>query len=76
VGTWWAIAVLGALLSGLLLFLYESWAVRRGYRAWSVLAWRDGTVQSPSWRTLRWWVLLSCLALFAGLVANGILEHV
>jgi hypothetical protein len=75
VGTWWAIAVLGALLSGLLLFVYEFWAVRHGYRAWSVLAWREGKVRSPSWRTLWWWIPLSCLALFAGLVVNGILQQ-
>jgi hypothetical protein len=76
VATWWVIAVLGALVSGLLLFLYEYWAVRRGYRAWSVLVWREGDVKSPSWRTLWWWTLLSCVALFAGLVVNGILQQV
>jgi hypothetical protein len=75
VGTWWAIAGLGALVSGLLLFIYESWAVRRGYRAWSVLAWREGRVRSPSWRTLWWWIPLSCIALVAGLIVNGILQQ-
>jgi hypothetical protein len=74
-GTLWAIVVLGALLGGLLLFIYEFWAVRRGFQAWSVLASREGQVLPPSWRMLWWWILLSYAALFGGLVASVILQQ-
>jgi len=63
---WWAIAALGSLSGGLLLFLYERWAVRRGFRAWSILAFREGEVQTPSWRTLWWWIPVSYAALIVG----------
>jgi hypothetical protein len=69
--TWWAIVVAGALAGGVLLFLYESWAVRRGYQAWRVLASGEGEVHSPPWRTVWWWILLSCVILLGGLVAGA-----
>ncbi len=71
--TCWAIIVLGAVLGGLLLLIYDFWAVRRGFQAWSVLAWKEGEVRTPSWRKLRWWILLSYLAILGGLVAGVIL---
>ena len=74
---WWAIAVLGALGGGLLLHAYHAWAVRRGFTAWSALLWDTGegddgtaTVSSPPWRHLWLWILLSFVALVAG-VALG-----
>lgn len=67
---WWAIAVLGALAGGLVLFLFESWAVHRGFQAWSVVASGEGEVRFASWRHLWWWILLSYLALFAGVAAS------
>jgi hypothetical protein len=70
---WWAIAVLGALVGGLFLFLYECWAVRGGSQAWSVLAWGEAEVRTPSWRKLWWWILLSYGALLGGLAAGVIL---
>jgi hypothetical protein len=75
VGILWAIVVLGALLGVLLLFIYQSWAVRRGLSAWRVLAWGDGEVRSGSWRTMWWWVLLSYLALVVGVVASVVLQQ-
>ena len=39
---WWAIAALGALVGGLLLCVYHTWAVRRGFTAWSTLLWDTG----------------------------------
>jgi hypothetical protein len=74
-GALWAILVLGALLGGLLLFIYEMWAVRRGFQAWSVLASGKGEARSPSWRRLWWWILLSYAALFGGLVTSVILQQ-
>ncbi len=71
---WWAIAVLGALVGGLLLFFYEYWVVKGGFQAWSVLVWREGEVRTPSWRKLWWWILLSYLVFFGGLVAGVILN--
>ena len=70
---WWAIVVLGTLVGGLLLFLYEFWAGRGGFQAWSVLAWREEEVRTPSWRKLWWWILLSYVALLGGLAAGVIL---
>jgi hypothetical protein len=70
---WWAIVVLGTLVGGLLLFLYEYWAGRGAFQAWSVLAWREGEVRTPSWRKLWWWILLSYVALLGGLAAGVIL---
>ena len=73
---WWAFAVAGALLAMLLLLLYESWAVRRGYRAWSVLASGDGEVTTPSWRKLWWWILLSYAALLGGVAGYVFIQQV
>jgi hypothetical protein len=76
---WWSIAVLGALGGGLLLYAYHAWAVRRGLTAWSALLWDtgeagDGTraVTCPTWRRLWLWILLSFVALVAG-VALGVI---
>ena len=73
--TWWAIVVVGALVGGLLLSFYESWAVGRGFQAWSVLASSRGEVRSPSWRELWWWILLSYVALLGGLASGVILQQ-
>jgi hypothetical protein len=71
---WWAIAVLGTLVGGLLLCVYHTWVVRRGFTAWSALLWDtgeagDGTtaVSSPPWRRLWLWILLSFVALVTGM---------
>jgi hypothetical protein len=75
---WWAIAVLGALVAGPLLYVYQAWAVRRGFTSWSALLWGTGeagddttTVSSPPWRRLWLWVVLSFVVLVAG-VAVGV----
>jgi hypothetical protein len=68
--TWWAIIVLGALGGGFLIFLYEHWAVKRGFRAWIILAGTEGEVITPSWRILWWWILVSFVALQIGLIAG------
>ena len=70
---WWAIAVSGALVGGSLLFLYECWAVRGGFQAWSVLARREGVVRTASWRKLWWWILLSYVALLGGFAGGVVL---
>jgi hypothetical protein len=74
-GTLWAIVVVGALMGGLLLLIYESWAVRRGLQAWRVLALGESEVRSPPWRMLWWWIPLSFVALFGGVVASVILQQ-
>jgi hypothetical protein len=77
--SWWAIAVLGALAGGLLLYVYQTWAVRRGFAAWSVLLLDiaeagDGTatVFSPPWRRLWLWILLSFVVLIAGMALAAV----
>ena len=68
-------AVIGALVAMLLLLLYEGWAVRHGFRAWSVVALGDGEVTSPAWRKLWWWVLLSFAVLLGGVLASAIIQR-
>lgn len=75
VTAWWAIVVLGALVGGLLLLIFEGWAVRRGFRAWSVLASEEGEVVSPPWRKLWWWILLSYVALLGGIVVSAFMQQ-
>jgi hypothetical protein len=78
---WWPIAVPGALAGGLMLYAYQSWAVRRGFAAWSALLWgateADGgtpAVTYPPWRRLWPWILASFVALAAG-TALGVLAQ-
>jgi hypothetical protein len=73
---WWAISALGALVGGLLLFLYECWALRGGFQAWSIQACGAGTMRTPSWRKLWWWIPLSFVALFGGIAIGVILQQV
>lgn len=70
---WWAFTATAALVAMLLLVLYEGWSVRRGYRAWCILAWGEGEFVSAPWRRLWWWILLSHGALLGGLAAGVIL---
>ena len=77
--SWWTIAVSGALVGGLLLYVYHAWAIRRGFAAWSALLCGTGEaghgtakVASPPWRRLWLWILLSFVALVAG-VALGVM---
>jgi hypothetical protein len=74
-GIVWASVVLGAVLGGALLFIYESWAARRGFQAWRVLASSEDRVSSPSWRSVWWWIPLSFAAILGGLVASAILQQ-
>jgi hypothetical protein len=76
--SWWAIYVLGASASGLLLYVYHAWAVRRDFGVWSALLWGEGeaggsetAVSSPPWRCLWLWILASLVALVAG-IALGV----
>jgi hypothetical protein len=72
--SWWAIIVLGTLGSGLLLYVYYVWAIRRGFTAWTALLGDTGDdiamVSSPSWRRLWLWILLSFVVLVAGIGAG------
>jgi hypothetical protein len=67
--------VIGALVAMVPLLLYEGWAVRRGFRAWSVLAGPGGGLTSPSWRRHWWWILLGFAALFGGVVASAVIQQ-
>jgi len=62
--------VAGACLGMLMLLLYEGWAVRYGYQAWSVLALGKGEVTTPGWRKLWWWIVLSYIILIGGVLVN------
>jgi len=71
----WTMTVTGALVAMVPLLLYEGWAVRRGFRAWSILAGPGGEVTSPSWRQQWWWILLSFAGLFGGVVASAVIQR-
>lgn len=69
--SFWIIGALGAVIGGLLISIYDRWAIKRGFRAWTVLTIREDEVRTPSWRRLWWWILLSYAILFAG-IASGV----
>jgi hypothetical protein len=71
--TWCAITATGATTGGLLIFLYESWAVRRGYLAWNVFAGNEGEVKTPGLSKIWWWLIISVLILLAGLIIGVML---
>jgi len=71
--TWWAVVVLGALPGGLLIFLFELWAVKRGFHSWTILAGSNGEVITPIWSKLWWWFLISIVILSAGLITGVVL---
>lgn len=64
----WTAVVAGSLVGILLILLYEGWAVRNGFRAWSVLASGDGEMTTPGWRKLWWWILVSFTILIGGIM--------
>ena len=66
--TWWAMTATGGITGGLLIFLYEYWAVKRGYLAWNVFAGNEGDVNTPKFSKIWWWILISILLLIAGMV--------
>jgi len=68
--TWLAIIVAGSLIGGIFIFLYEHWAVKRGYQAWNVFAGNEGDVITPGWSKLWWWVIISVLIIFAGFIVG------
>ena len=75
---WWAICVLGAAVGGLPLTVYHARAVRQGFAAWSALLGGRGqpsngaAVSSPPWRRVYLWVVLSFVALVAGIVLGAL----
>lgn len=73
--TWWATVVLAALLGGLLIFLFELWVVKRGFQAWITLTRSDGEIIIPKWSKLWWWILISIVILFAGLLIGVVLAR-
>jgi hypothetical protein len=72
--TWWAMVVLGGLAGGLLIFLFERWQAKRGFRSWTILAYSDGEIIIPSWRKIWWWILISVAILLNGLIIGVLLS--
>jgi membrane protease YdiL (CAAX protease family) len=75
VAAWWAFTAMSALAAMLLLLLYEGWNVRRGYRAWHVLARGEGDVVLAPFRKLWWWIPLSYAVLIAGVAGYLFLQQ-
>lgn len=73
VTTWWALVVLGALLGGLFIYLFERRLAKSGFQSWTLLTQSDGELIVPTWRSLRWWILIGFLVLIAGLVTGAML---
>jgi sterol desaturase/sphingolipid hydroxylase (fatty acid hydroxylase superfamily) len=72
--TWLAITVLGSLVGGLFIFLYECWAAKRGYQAWYVFAGYEGEVTTPGWIKLWWWVIVSIVIFITGIAVGIMLQ--
>ena len=70
IGVIWASMAIGSLAAALLLFAYQAWATRRGFRAWSALGSADAVFSTPGWRQLWWWILLASGILFGSTVVN------
>lgn len=66
----WTAVVAGSVLGLLLNLISESWSVRHDYRAWSILAFGEGEVTTPSWRKPWWWILLSLSVLVGGFLID------
>jgi hypothetical protein len=73
---WWGLIVICGLAAMLLLFPYEIWSIRRGYRAWTSLARRKGEVTSAPWKKLWWWILLSYIAIMGGIVCYIFIQQI
>jgi hypothetical protein len=71
--TWWAIVVLGSLPGGVLIFLFQRWAIKKEFRSWTVLTAGDGEIMIPKWGNLWWWLLISIGILFVGLLIGVVL---
>ena len=74
VGTLLAILALGTVAGGALVWVYNRWAVRRGYLAWSVLISADAESTFAGWRRLGWWIVLSFLAQVGGILVSVVLQ--
>ncbi len=70
---WWAMVALGALTGGVLIFLFELWEAKRGFRSWPVVAQSEGQLIIPPFRRLWWWIPLSFVIQIAGLVLGVML---
>jgi Ni,Fe-hydrogenase I cytochrome b subunit len=73
VTTWLALVVLGALLGGFFIYLFERGLVKSGFQSWTLLTQTEGELTVPTWRRLRWWILIGFLVLIAGLFTGAAL---
>ncbi|MEE4176080.1 MAG: hypothetical protein V2I46_01080 [Bacteroides sp.] len=75
VANWWAYVVLGSVPGGILVYLFERWETKRGYRAWTSLINEEGTLSLPPFRKTWGWLLISLVMLLGGLVLGTSLSH-
>jgi hypothetical protein len=64
----WTAVVAGSIAGILLILVYEGWAVRTGFRAWTILVSGNSEMTTPGWRKLWWWILLSFAVLIGGIL--------
>ncbi|NQU88764.1 MAG: hypothetical protein HQ541_23725, partial [Mariniphaga sp.] len=65
----------GALPGGLLIFLFQRWSLKKDFRSWTILTSGDGEIMIPKWSKLWWWILISIVILFAGLLIGVVLAR-
>ncbi len=72
--TWLVIVVHVSLPAGILILLYEQWAVRKGFKAWTIFSGMEEESPVPPAGKLWWWLLISFAVLIAGLIAGILLS--
>jgi hypothetical protein len=73
-GIIWAIVALGTVPGGLLVWTYNWWQFRKGFRAWGCLVSDEIEFRTPDWRNLIWWIVLSIAALIIGMMAGMLIN--
>jgi hypothetical protein len=73
--SWWAFIATGAVAGGMLVFIYEYWAVKSNFTAWNAVATGDGEAVTPSWHKIWWWLPVSLAVMILGLAAGVVLSR-
>ena len=71
----WLIAAFGSVVGCILVYFYELWPVRRGYQAWNISLRNRGKITTAPFRKLWWWIIISYVVMFAGLVVGVISQQ-
>jgi len=75
VTSWWTFVVYGSVPGGLLILIYELWAVKRGYLSWSSIEEGNEKVNSPAWKKIWWWLPVSFAVILSGIILGVVLVN-